>query len=324
MIPRLLVIRGGAIGDFILTLPAIRRLRRAFPAAHLEVLGYQHIVALAVAGGCADAARSIEYGPLAAFFARGGDLDGELAAYFAGFNQIVSYLYDPDDIFADNLRRCGVRNFLAAHTRIDESGPAAEQLARPLERLALFPESGDDRAPQLAPGDEALRAARSAVGTRTAARRLAFHPGSGSPRKNWPVAAWAELGDRLVAANPAIEIVVLGGEADGDRLAALRAAWGRHGFRYAVGLPLTTVAGLLAECDLFVGHDSGIAHLAAAVGRPAVLLFGPTDPAVWAPANAGVAVLRAPDGRIDALAVTAVAAAVQRRLEGGAEGVGPI
>ncbi len=71
---RILVIRGGAIGDFILTLPAIKLLRDAFPSAHLEILGYKHIVALAEMSGYADAARSIEYGPLSSFFNRDGAL----------------------------------------------------------------------------------------------------------------------------------------------------------------------------------------------------------------------------------------------------------
>jgi len=68
--PRLLVIRGGAIGDFILTLPAIKLLREAFPAAQLEILGYQHIVALAERRWYADATRSIEYSAMAGFFVR--------------------------------------------------------------------------------------------------------------------------------------------------------------------------------------------------------------------------------------------------------------
>ena len=62
---RILVIRGGAIGDFILTLPAIKLLRDAFPCAHLEILGYRHIISLAEVSGYANATRSIEYGPLA-------------------------------------------------------------------------------------------------------------------------------------------------------------------------------------------------------------------------------------------------------------------
>src|SRR5579859_7359249 len=71
---KILVIRGGAIGDFILTLPAIAALRRQFPQAHLEVLGYPHIVQLARAGGLVDKISSIEARALAGFFARHGEL----------------------------------------------------------------------------------------------------------------------------------------------------------------------------------------------------------------------------------------------------------
>ena len=67
---RILVIRGGAIGDFVLTLPAIKLLRDRFPKAHLEILGYKHIAALAEKRFYADAVRSIESASLARFFAR--------------------------------------------------------------------------------------------------------------------------------------------------------------------------------------------------------------------------------------------------------------
>jgi len=69
---KILVIRGGAIGDFILTLPAIAALRQQFPLAHLEVLGYPHIVQLAQAGGLVDRVQAIEARALAGFFARNG------------------------------------------------------------------------------------------------------------------------------------------------------------------------------------------------------------------------------------------------------------
>src|SRR6185503_5065053 len=95
---KILVIRGGAIGDFLLTLPVITALRRQFPEAHLEVLGYPHIVQLAVAGGLVDRAQSIEARALAEFFARDGKLSADLCDYFSEFDIIVSYLYDPDEI----------------------------------------------------------------------------------------------------------------------------------------------------------------------------------------------------------------------------------
>ena len=93
---KILVIRGGAIGDFILTLPAIAALRRQCPRAHLEVLGYPHIVQLALAGGLVDRVRSIEARALAGFFARRGTLEPDLVDYFSEFDIIISYLFDPD------------------------------------------------------------------------------------------------------------------------------------------------------------------------------------------------------------------------------------
>src|SRR5712692_3885240 len=96
---RILVIRRGALGDFILTLPALRALRDAYPHAHIEILGYKHIAALVENRFYAQAVRSIEYGPLSSFFAKNSELPPQLATYFASFDLVISYLYDPDGIF---------------------------------------------------------------------------------------------------------------------------------------------------------------------------------------------------------------------------------
>src|ERR1700716_1653387 len=94
---RILVIRGGAIGDFILTLPALKALRDANPRAHIEILGYEHIAALAKNRFYAQNVRSIEYAALSTFFARNPTLPDDLARYFSSFDLIISYLYDPDE-----------------------------------------------------------------------------------------------------------------------------------------------------------------------------------------------------------------------------------
>src|SRR6187455_2670325 len=100
---KILVIRGGAIGDFILTLPAIAALRQQFPDAHLEVLGYPHIAQLALTGGLVDRVQPIEARGLAAFFARNGELSQDMQDYFSEFDLIISYLYDPDEFFKENV-----------------------------------------------------------------------------------------------------------------------------------------------------------------------------------------------------------------------------
>src|SRR2546427_8081664 len=135
---RILVIRGGAIGDFILTLPSLKALRDARPDAHIEILGYKHIAALAENRFYAQAVRSIEYGPLSSFFAKNSELPAELANYFASFDSIISYLYDPDRIFENNLRRCGVENLRCGPAKILQTlDHAARQLARPIEELGI-------------------------------------------------------------------------------------------------------------------------------------------------------------------------------------------
>src|SRR5215470_9643290 len=135
---RILVIRGGAIGDFILTLPALKALRDAHSDAHIEILGYKHIAGLAENRFYAQAVRSIEYGPLSSFFAKDSELPAELADYFATFDLIITYLYDPDRIFESNLRRCGVENLLCGPGKIAEKGShAAKQLAQPIEEFGI-------------------------------------------------------------------------------------------------------------------------------------------------------------------------------------------
>jgi heptosyltransferase-3 len=306
---RILVIRGGAIGDFILTLPAIRLLRENFPEARLEILGYEHIVALAKGRFYAEAARCIEYGPLAGFFIPGSELALDLQEYFASFQQIISYLFDPDGHFVSNLRRAGAKHILSAFAKIDDSEHAARQLARPLQNLALYLE---DPAATIFPSEHDHAFARRFLAECDERPLIAVHPGSGSPRKNWPLEKWAALGPALIESGA--QLILVGGEADEPRVAALCQAWKNAPILAARHLPLPELAAILARCRLFLGHDSGISHLAAATGAPCLLLFGPTDPAIWAPANPRVHVLAAPDDDLACLDLATVAAEAARIL----------
>jgi heptosyltransferase-2 len=308
-VKRILVIRGGAIGDFVLTLPALKLLRDAFAESHIEILGYKHIVALAEKRFYADAVRSIEYGPLAGFFARGGELALDLAEYFSAFDLVVSYLFDPDRVFEQNMRRCGVDNFVACTPKIEGDRHAALQLARCIEQqlglrpadpaAALYP-SSDDRAF----ANQFVRAVAHPI--------CAIHPGSGSAAKNWPVENWRTVSEQLMSDSAARSLLIVGGEADEGALREVRAAWRDDCVVFAENLPLPHLAAVLERCVVFLGHDSGISHIAAAVGAPSVLLFGPTDPNVWAPANAKVRVIRAPAAEITGLSVQPVCEVARR------------
>jgi heptosyltransferase-3 len=302
---RILVIRGGAIGDFVLTLPAIKLLRDGFPQARIEILGQPHIIALAEKRFYADAIRSLEDGSLARFFARDAALPAELTDYFGSFDLIVSYLFDPDRVFQDNLTRCGIKMLISGLPKLSGHEHAALQLARPLEQIGLHLK---DSAARIYPTEEDREFAQNNLGN-SGKPIIALHPGSGSETKNWPIVKWEKLGEHFFSTARAV--LVVGGEADDERLRLLESAWNDKPVRFAKSLALPHLAALL-EDSVFIGHDSGISHLAAAAGARCILLFGPTDPAVWAPANENVTVLRAPDRNLDSLTVDDVIAALER------------
>lgn len=310
---RVLVIRGGAIGDFILTLPALRALRGAYPQAHIEILGYKHIAALAENRFYAEAIRSIEYGPMSGFFARDSELSPELSSYFSSFDLIISYLCDPDGIFENNLRRCRARQIVRGPAKIDNSrhaAHAARQLAQPLLELGIRVE---DLAARLYPSLEDRNFAAKFLAD-CARPIVTLHPGSGSEKKNWPLESWIEIGNQLLSSeNFAGLIVVISGEADESQKVKLQSSWKNPRVRFAKNLPLRRLAALFADA-VFLGHDSGISQLAAAVGAKCVLLFGPTDAGIWAPLNENVRVIRAPNGDLRALSGGTVLAACANAL----------
>lgn len=276
---KILVIRGGAIGDFILTLPAIAALRNQFPNAHLEVLGYPHIAHLAQAGGLVDRVQPIEARSLAAFFARNGELSEELRDYFSDFNIIVSYLFDPDEIFKANVGRCLHGQFIVGPHRPDESQRthATEVYLKPLERLAIF---AADPVPHL-----------KVHASRITHPVLALHPGSGSERKNWPETKWAQLLAHLIESTE-MSLVLVGGEAEGERLDRLARPLPASRCELVRNQPLVELAARLRSCVAYVGHDSGISHLAAALGLPSLVLWADTIEEIWRPQGERVTILR--------------------------------
>jgi heptosyltransferase III len=308
---RILLIRGGAIGDFVLTLPTLKALRDANAGAQIEILGYKHIAELAHNRFYANQVRSIEYAPLSRFFARDSEPSSELAEYFATFDLIITYLYDPDKIFENNLRRCGVRKIVRGPPKIDTYGHAARQLAEPIEALGL---KVDDLGARFYPSAEDREFARDFLRD-CRPPIVAFHPGSGSEKKNWSLQNWIELGNYLLSADDSSRsgperfrgrsLIVVSGEADAAQVAQLECKWKDRPVRFAKNLPLAHLATVL-EHSIFVGHDSGISHLAAAAGANCILLFGPTDPDVWAPRNENVQVIGAPNGNLNELRLETV------------------
>ncbi len=286
--PRVLVIRGGAIGDFILTLPAIRLLRETIAGCHLEVIGYPAIAELARSAGLADSIRSLEHRTMAPLFAKTAPIDEMLAEHLRSFNLVVSFLYDPDGHFRASMERVGVKTLIECAPRVQNDGEhASKQLAKGLEKFAMFLE------------DDLLQKPIFPSSTERSGK-IIIHPGSGSEKKNWPLEHWLRLADDF----PATDFVFITGEAEEARGVKIPKHTNWH------SLPLSELAARFTVCSAFLGHDSGISHLAAACGVPSLLLFGPTDPAVWAPPQPWVQILREDSHDLSALSYERVKLAV--------------
>ncbi len=137
---------------------------------------------------------------------------------------------------------------------------------------------------------------------RAAASYAVLHPTASSPEKTWPADRFRSLADRLRSLFDLEPVFIAGA---GEDLGAFA------GYRTVRGASLGEVKNLLAGASLFVGNDSGPAHMAAALGIPELVLFGPSDPAIWGPWRAAAEVLSEPGG-IGAIRLEAAVGALER------------
>jgi heptosyltransferase-3 len=277
---RVLVIRGGAIGDVILTLPALGALRHAFPLAAFDLMGNPSRLVFARHPAYADQILDMEHWDLYRLFSPSATVSGRFTRYLDTCEMVLAYLPVSDDSFAQRLRRlcAGLVTVWSPHP---SSGlHSSEHLLRPVEAFLSAP---PDPCPRIYLEPLAVAAAERlwrAAGLPDAGV-IALHPGSGGAHKLWPVSGWQHV--LTWAAQRRIPCLIVSGPAERERMTALLRDAPAYHWPCAEQPPLPHLAALLARCQVFVGHDSGITHLAAAVGISTLALFGPTDPLVWGP-----------------------------------------
>ncbi len=288
---RILAIRDGALGDFLVTLPALEALQRRHSASRLEVVTRPAYLQLALGCGVVQGGRSIESAGLASLFQPHGTASHDWGTWLRGCEVIYSWLHDPEGIFVQNLRR------LAPGSRVQKMPscvsaapvPAARQLAGNVP-ITLPPRL------QVPAAGRPLRPNR---------QWWAVHPGSGSRQKNWPLERWRQALHRLGNEAARRSFLIITGEAE--------EAWG-EGFHHQIEgcgvsfqavhqLPLLELASMLGQCSRFLGHDSGVSHLAAACGVPCRTLFGPSQVEVWRPQGPDSQTLTAPEGDLAQVSV---------------------
>lgn len=271
-----LIFHLGALGDFVLTWPMALALGRLYPQSRIFYVTHHS------KGQLAEKALRIDSTDIEAgwhsLFAENAVLPAAAEKLLASSHTIVSFLSSGNDAWAENIRRTAPDAALV-HLQPPtlEKPPVGEHAAEFITRqLASWP------ALQTAVLQIQKSIADRGIGSRAAEEgSVVIHPGSGAAFKCWPIERFIDLARQLNDAGRQVKFVI--GEVEAERWSAetlnqLRAVGKVEQPADAVGLWK-----IISTASLFIGNDSGPAHLAGMAGVPTVVLFGPTSPDVWKP-----------------------------------------
>jgi heptosyltransferase-3 len=288
VVQKILIWHQGALGDLLLAGPALTALSRHYSGARLTALGNPerwNLLALSLPLEAVWDSGEARWGSLF----EAGALPPPIQLRLARFQLALVFSPHPQTFLLDRLRQAGIPrvHWLPSFSETEVEAVAALQ-ARHLAALGLhyapvafrlkvgLPQ--DENPPEL-PGPGPW---------------LAVAPGSGHPFKNWPLAHFYEV-SRALSWEYGLGVVWLAGPAEEALLPYLEALAEAQGQILLANRPLARLAQVLSRCRLYLGNDSGLTHLAAALAGPEVLaLFGPSDPRVWAPLGPHVQTLTAP------------------------------
>jgi len=288
----ILIIHQGAIGDFIVSLPAIGSFRQRYPDAAIEIWGYPAILQLVEGRFYADRIASIDRKEIAPFYSDNATLDAELVARFKQFDLIIIFGGQQQKPLLQNLRKIRVKEVHSITALPPEAG-IDHIIDYQLSQLLPLGYELPDKIPRLFPNESDVTQASDLFSKRqpgSKSRTVAMHIGGGSKKKVWSPGCFAQLSEKLIEEDSA-EIIVPLGPADEEVAQEYFNLIDSDAVNHITGLPLNQLAALLKKCSLYLGNDSGITHLAAAVGTPVVALFGPTDPRVWGPRGDTVSIV---------------------------------
>lgn len=298
-------IHPGALGDVLLAVPALRALRAARPDRPLVLAAQPRLGALLATLGVVDAHRSFEGLGLERLFVDDGEPSRVEALRAA--SSVVCWFAARDPTFVRRLRE-EAPGAVVASPAGDGSRPVWEHLLATAGGGA-----GKWCEPLVVPAHlaQAGRAALVATGWDGATPLVVVHPGAGGVGKRWPV-------DRLaravasVASGRRMALVLNQGPADTDAVAAL--ACRLPDAAVLTGLTLMQLAGALIHASAWLGNDSGVSHLAAAVGTAALIAFQPGALA-WRPWSASARIVTVAAGSPGDDDVAAVAAGLVSLLD---------
>ena len=293
-----LIIQPGAVGDTVLTLPLVRMLKEQLHLDEVAVMGQAERVALLAGRSKVDGVLSIDDFELYKLFTPSGRFDlpvgDRLIEVFEPYEVIVTFLGDDAGDFERNLMYTGAITHALDVVRLQSQVPAAGQVHATEYYLRQWAESSQLDLPHEVTGylegpwlrlrnDDLVRGAALLAGQRLGEDQpiVAVHPGSGGVHKCWPLKNFCRLGALL--ADRGYQVVFVIGPAEQERWPEETIAQVRAQVPILHDLSLEELAGVLGCCAAYVGNDSGVSHLAAALGVATVAVFGPSQPRHWRP-----------------------------------------
>jgi heptosyltransferase-3 len=286
----IVMIHPGGLGDALLAVPAMTRLRTRFPKHRLLLCAEDQVSRLLLACGIIDEWISVQGRVCVDLFAGANSVTGQVQTWLQDCDLAIGWMEDLDGKLIATLKAAGVRQVIV-RSPFSTAIQATDQRDRFLEAINEPP--SDNKGDILLTVTEPLlhlgQACLEATGFSIGRPLVVIHPGSGSAHKCVAPEILASLviALEISGATP----VILEGPADREPVERFLKSCVNPPI-ILKGLNLLTVAGVLAQARLFVGQDSGVTHMAGLIGVRTVALFGPTDPARWAPRGVHVTVVQ--------------------------------
>lgn len=283
------VIHPGAVGDVLLARPSLSLIRRQFPQHEIVLLAGSAVGKLLRESTEINRVFPLESTHLGELFAGEDSVHVAYKQWLRGCDLAVGWLQDSEGTITTTLRGLGIPR-VCVRSPFSSGLLSGHQAGRCLEVLEGKPVTEVKGHPLILSSDvrECGRHLLQAINWSNQQRLVIIHPGSGSTHKCMEPASFAPVIEWL--RHEGTFPLLLQGASDGEVVDRLQRT-----LHIAVpvirNVELSTVAAVLSHADLYLGHDSGITHLAAALSVPTIACFGPTSPGRWAPLGRTVAIV---------------------------------
>jgi hypothetical protein len=289
----ILVLHPGGLGDVILSLPAIALLRRQFESVNLTIAGnVDHLTP--IMSGYAERILSLSALPIHRLYTNENMPPAE-TIFWRSYDRIVSWTGSGNPTFEKHMREIQPEACIGAWKPNPDDDRHVSRLFA--DSLGLAIPTGISLAPARISLDSKMRAEGRrwliAQGWSEQDFLVAIHPGAGSKTKRWPLERFIELARRL-AVQEKKKLLVIEGPAEPGRGRQIAQALSMTEVFFSEAAPLDLLAAIIEQCHFFIGNDSGLTHLAAALDVPCLAIFGPTAPGHWAPLGPNARIIKNP------------------------------